>query len=111
MVDRGDVLSVSRIVPRQPSCLPTRSTASGGAGQRDLAVDLEGRQHTRNAECRMDWQDLVSRQLPLAQSRLHCLFDFALRRHSEAFEEPPELEIEDVLLHGYLLDRDPMRFN
>ena len=49
----------------------------------------------------LDLQDLVS-SLPLAQSRLHRLFDFALRRYSEALEELPELEIEDVLIHGYL---------
>jgi hypothetical protein len=49
-------------------------------------------------ECRLDRQDLVSSQLPFAQSRLHRLFDFALRRYSEALEELPELEIEDVLL-------------
>jgi hypothetical protein len=59
----------------------------------------------------MDWQDLVSRQPPLTQSRFHCLFDFALRRHSETLEESAKLEIENVLLHEYLLDRNPIRFD
>src|SRR5829696_9031010 len=81
------------------------------AAQRDLTIDLERRQHPRDAEGRMDRQDLVSGQLPLPQSRLHRLFDFALRRYSEALEELPELEIKDVLIHGYLPDWDPLRCN
>ena len=34
--------------------------------------------------------------------RLHRPLYFALRRYSEALEELPDLEIENVLIHGYL---------
>jgi hypothetical protein len=55
----------------------------------------------------MGLQELVSSQLPFAQSGLHCFFDLALDGQSEALEELPELKIEHVLIHRYLPDWDP----